>query len=173
MGSIISAIIASIFKVGLEYVTGWYKQQQAEVDRFNLAATQAQLASVVAGHELEVKMDQAAANAIKPTTLTDWKASFSVKHFVPAAACLLFMLTLSGCWRVQVTTGEYKPEIKKPTPNSEMFQGPEQLSPREQAMGLYINQINAEVDVHNEDARESNIKNGYVKPKAKSKALKK
>jgi hypothetical protein len=168
MGSILGAILSSILKMGLDYFTSWYKSRQAEADKWNLAATQAQMQSVLDGHALEVKMDQATSNITAPTTLSQLKIQFGV------AACFM-LLFLTGCWTEHITTNEYKPELRTPQPSPEMFKGPEQLTPREQAMALYIGQMQAEIKVYNEDARQHNIDNNYVpgiKSKQKAKEMK-
>ncbi len=165
MLGLLSMLLSTVLKVGLNYLTNWYQQKQSEVDRFNLAASHAQLESVVDGHALEVKMDQAMMEVKPITTLAELKASFGVKQIGSVLACLLLMLTLSGCWTVNVTTHEYKSEIKKPEPPPAMFQGDPALSQREQAMTTYIQQLRAGMDTYNADAHESNIKNGYIKTK--------
>lgn len=171
MGSIIGSIISAVISAGLQYFSNWQKAKQAEADKWNLAATQAQMQSVIDGHALEVKMDQAAAAIPQITTLSDMRI-----QFCKAAAIILLLLSLTGCWTAQITTNQYKPEIRTPEPKPAMFQGPEQLNPREQALAQYAAELKVRIETYNATAEQSNIDAGYVpgvKSKDKAREIKK
>jgi hypothetical protein len=74
----------------------------------------------------------------------------------------LCLLMLPGCFIQRQTVQQYKPVIKEEAPPAEVFEGPAELTKREEALGLYGARLNARIKAYNNWAREQNTKNGYV-----------
>lgn len=76
--------------------------------------------------------------------------------------CCLCLVLLPGCFVQRTTVQQYKPVIKEEAPPKEAFEGPAELTKREELLGLYGARLNARIKAYNKWASEQNTKNGYV-----------
>jgi hypothetical protein len=149
MGAILSAIISGI--VGA--ILGIFEKKTAKSNEYEARSLQAQKESVVIGKKLESEIDRATAEVPVPKTAQD------LDRLLGLAPVLLFAFFLPGCFETKVTVNQYKPEIKTPKPKK--VDGPDELTPREQALGQYAGQLRTAIGKYNAWAKKSNAQAGY------------
>jgi hypothetical protein len=61
-----------------------------------------------------------------------------------------------------LTVRDYKPEIDVGETPPAVYDGPKELTPREQALGQYAGELKKKIKTYNDWARQQNIKNHYL-----------
>jgi len=85
-----------------------------------------------------------------------------MRRYLLVVLVLGYLPCLTGCWVERVTASQYKPGIEIAETPKECYEGPEQLTPREKALGKYAAILKKSILAYNTWAHEQNVKNGYV-----------
>lgn len=152
LNSIIAGVLSGIANI----VMGIFSAKQAKENEYKVVEHAARNASFKNGKDMELKIMDVQSNVPVMTRASDFRKAF-------AAVSIFFLVFLTGCVAAKVvaTTEGYKPVIKIKKAPKTMFDGPEELTPREKEMATYILVLRAAIGRYNYYARMLNEKNGY------------
>lgn len=158
----LSSIIGSLFKVGLNFLKGWYEQEKAKEYEWAAKTAEARLESVKDAEKMELRITNA-----KPietaTTPAAWNSGVGLDTNSLTLASLLLLLILlltPGCLftkyvfkaaKLPIIEAPARPQLDIATPFTE----------REQKLAAYAQQLEAKIAAYNAAAREHNQQNGF------------
>jgi hypothetical protein len=149
----LTAILGTLFKEVIGYVGLWIERDRAEAARWDAMTAKAKVESIKMVEKQEAAFDAAAA----PAPLVTTKPSLWM-----TGGALLLALCLPGCCLIgRNTFSEGKRPILTLPERTALPAGPDEWSPREQALVGHIESLERVLKAYNDQAKGHNSKNGY------------
>lgn len=162
--SVLKPIAEALFSTIVDAIKSWYEQEKREAAEWAAKSRERQIESFKEGRVLEAGMREARETAVAASSVAEWNrqaAERNRKNRALAVAGLLFCtFALSGCFRFYVSAREYKPYIQVPTQPTLSEDAPMDNADF-RAVLQYSTELQSVVDFYNEQARRSNIQNGF------------